>query len=941
MVRPPGTIKVINNENMTELDSFFKQYNAAGYLILRGTACYNNVPHNPLHLPATNQFPLEALPTSFNKFTTYFTPEVINSINSSQIVHQFRRNAQQVQRRLPPPPPPPPPPPNVTLFRNMSKVEVPVRVQELLNLGRNFVFPQDAPLLRQALMDLAENARRCRFAVPDREAEDEEVRNRTNSNTNELPRGCNMPSAYYPPASKIAALERYLASMDVEITAALEHQDVKPMSKDVKTLLNFASCPDIVIKEADKSQILCIINTDDYKAEAQSERHLGDVKTYMRVPTPANETLGLLKETVHHFLHSSLEELQTISQEASSLLTDTLGDLKLTDGPKGKAFKNSLLLEDARLGLLYLNPKLHKEAADTQHLPLGCPCRPIISMVAHPVAPLAAMVHALLAPALSREFIKDYLQDTPDLLRQMETIRQGEYELPDGCSQIDENSNVFSLDVVAMYTNIDWKRGARATAKLWQAWKMQYEPMHPITEVQMYNLVLFIMSNVYFQFGEEVYRQIFGFAMGNSSAIVVGNAFMGDFFEEFDKGNPQFKPSIPFKRRFLDDVLGFANMTVEKIEEYVETLNAWSAGEGWGIQFKISGMGKSVPYLDTEVYLKDGAWHTKLYAKATNLHAYLHPRSFHPRHITSNIPMMVAFRIRRICSEDSEFFKAARLFTDLYFARRGYSKEMVAEAFRIAGARSRCDLLVKKPKRKLQEGILAFPFTYALNPNVDAILKRLYPILSSDPRTAPRFSGPQIVAYKKGQSIKDIMVRAALLRQVPLRGCHLCKNLQCPLHDARVGTEGRILYEGDSVYSFRYQTTYKIRGSFSCTSRHVVYAITCLRCEQQGVGECIDPLRRALDHVRAAQVDTPTAGCAIERHFQDASHGPKDICFQIIDGVPKQGHSLAGVRAVRVRLENIWIRRLIGTREGGLNIRCQWYRSMAGGSQNQHQSVIL
>ena len=208
-------------------------------------------------------------------------------------------------------------------------------------------------------------------------------------------------------------------------------------------------------------------------------------------------------------------------------------------------------------------------------------------------------------------------------------------------------------------------------------------------------------------------------------------------------------------------------------------------------------------------------------------------------------------------------------------------------------------------------------------------------VFANDPQSAPHFRRPQLVAFRRGRSIKDMVVRAALFRKVTAPGCFHCHSTSCPLHNPNWDFTDQFLYSGDSVYSFHFRKTFFIRGSFSCKSRHSVYVISCLRCQLQGVGECKDPVSRIQDYIRAAEQELlpeNQSRCAIESHFQDADHGPKDLCVQIVDGVPLYGHRLAGVRAVRVRLENIWIKRLIGGRDNGLNVKCQWHRSMVGGS---------
>ena len=326
---------------------------------------------------------------------------------------------------------------------------------------------------------------------------------------------------------QILQLWRDLSSLDGGIIPQLEENDTHSVSPEERLLLKFAMEPTTITKQADKSQILVVSDITDYFTEAKSVRHLGNTSTYKLIVADSPTVLGNLKNAIHHFCFSDIQRLHSTDSEDSTLLTDTLADIDFANWPQGKAFLRSLNTEEARLGLFYLNPKLHKESSDTQVLPLKCPCRPIISMVNHPVAKLAQLIHSLLSPAMNGDYIEDYLRDTPDFLRKFEGIRNGTHRLPTGNGPINGDSIAFSLDVDSMYTNIDWHLGARATAKLWQKWKSRCAPEHPFTEEHVYNMVLFVLTHAYFSFGEELSKQIFGTAVGNSKAVVFANAFMG------------------------------------------------------------------------------------------------------------------------------------------------------------------------------------------------------------------------------------------------------------------------------------------------------------------------------------------------------------------------------------------------------------------------------
>jgi hypothetical protein len=129
-----------------------------------------------------------------------------------------------------------------------------------------------------------------------------------------------------------------------------------------------------------------------------------------------------------------------------------------------------------------------------------------------------------------------------------------------------------------------------------------------------------------------------------------------------------------------------------------------------GTVFLVS-FGCTVPFLDVLVYVKNLTWHTRLFCKPTDLHAFLHTSSFHPAHVVKNIPFSVALRIRRICSEHSVYWDTALDFIYIYLARRGYCTESVRKAFYNMGLRPRVPLLLKRPRKTISPDVthLIFP----------------------------------------------------------------------------------------------------------------------------------------------------------------------------------------------------------------------------------------
>jgi hypothetical protein len=381
------------------------------------------------------------------------------------------------------------------------------------------------------------------------------------------------------------------------------------------------------------------------------------------------------------------------------------------------------------------------------------------------------------------------------------------------------------------------------------------------------------------------------------------------------------------------DLWGLFNGGKEVFEEFIFSFNTWAATNSWGMKLISCGFGKSVTYLDLTIFEHEGQWHSKIYCKPTDVHAYLHPSSGHDAKVYRNIPFAVAGRLRRACSRLIDFHEEAKEYTDVHFARRDYPRSLLLEAFKQAENQSRAELLAPRPNRRPQKA-MPFIFPYAAKSKADLAVKRNFKTLAADPTTAEVFTAPQMVCYRRGRTIKDVLVKADLQAYHEVAGCHKCTNSLCPFHE--------VLEETKEVVSLTNNSCWPIVNHITCETPHVIYLITCVKCWRQGVGESENGQERLKAYIAAANRTTiprVRAGCSIEQHFEDPDHSLEDLRISLIYAV--KGRSIPGiVKAVRTRFENLWIRRLgAGINEGGLNTRRQWRASFPTGPPPKRRRV--
>ena len=84
---------------------------------------------------------------------------------------------------------------------------------------------------------------------------------------------------------------------------------------------------------------------------------------------------------------------------------------------------------------------------------------------------------------------------------------------------------------------------------------------------------------------------------------------------------------------------------------------------------------------------------TDLYSKATDTHQFLEFSSCHPYHTKRSIPYSQTLRLRRICSEDRDFYKRIKELKG-YLKARGYDMSMVEKQVLEAMKKSREEALL-------------------------------------------------------------------------------------------------------------------------------------------------------------------------------------------------------------------------------------------------------
>ena len=128
-------------------------------------------------------------------------------------------------------------------------------------------------------------------------------------------------------------------------------------------------------------------------------------------------------------------------------------------------------------------------------------------------------------------------------------------------------------------------------------------------------------------------------------------------------------------------------------------------------------------------------------------------------------------------------------------------------------------------RNKQSAGNVRIPFVVTFHPvllNIGEILHRLHPILQSSSRCREAIGGVPLVAFRRPNCLKDVLVHSELKTPVTIKGCVKCTDNRYRVCD--------YLVEGTRFSSGVTGKSYIINFNMGCNSDHVIYLISCARC---------------------------------------------------------------------------------------------------------------
>ena len=671
---------------------------------------------------------------------------------------------------------------------------------------------------------------------------------------------CNLPSTSPP-----KPLEDALTGIRTEILSSplnKVHDNItQGEKKAMSNLVELRQNGTIVIQPLDKTGGLAVFDRQDYVDGLR--KVLNEKYT-----TNSGEENNFYEKVTQRALADGLQNIKEVIESGVQLeiLTKEEAIAMVPDEPKP--------------GRLYGLAKDHKEY---ENIP---PFRPIVSGSGSLTENISKYVdfHAKpLVPALP-----SFIEDTPDLLRALENLK---------VEEIPQNAIPVTIDVVGLYSNIPQDEAELAVQQALRT-RSDSEREKVPTEFLIDLLHLVLKLNI-FTFDGDLFRQLWGIAMGTRCAPTVANLFMGLLEAKILDSPFVDKIYKKFWRRFIDDILLIWIGSEAELKEFLDFINTLHPTIKFTASYDFNEA--KADFLDTTIYIQNGKITTDLYRKPTHSPQYLLPSSTHPPHCVKNIPFSLAYRLRRICSEDETFEKRLLELKEM-LRERCYKENIIDEAFKRARLIPRQEAIKRVTfDRTTKKVTFVIPFDPRL-PKISFIVKKHFELMKKDSQCAEIFKDGVQVAYKRHKNIRDILCRATL---PPLRlrsgnrtekGWKACaKVCRTCAHSYNI-QEFVVTATGEKI---------QIQQKITCTDKNVIYCIECIKCNQQYVGKTSMQFKtRANQHRRSVEIAlsekkkgaTDHNITPVALHFSQKNHSQNDMFFFAFEKVINSDPFVIGAR---------------------------------------------
>ena len=131
-----------------------------------------------------------------------------------------------------------------------------------------------------------------------------------------------------------------------------------------------------------------------------------------------------------------------------------------------------------------------------------------------------------------------------------------------------------------------------------------------------------------------------------------------------------YKPEL--YHRYIDDCISATSSSREDLNQCTTAVNSFHPALKYAWEMSDT----SLAFLDIKVSIEGNGLCTSVHNKPTDSHSYLLYSSSHPSDVKNSIPYSQFLRVRRVCSDDSDFSLKSEEMCN-FFNKRGYPASVV------------------------------------------------------------------------------------------------------------------------------------------------------------------------------------------------------------------------------------------------------------------------
>ena len=314
-----------------------------------------------------------------------------------------------------------------------------------------------------------------------------------------------------------------------------------------------------------------------------------------------------------------------------------------------------------------------------------------------------------------------------------------------------------------------------------------------------------------------------------------------------------------FNQRYIDDCVGATSSSKEELNLFINAANSFHPA----LKYTWEISENSLAFLDIKLSINHNGLSTSVHYKPTASHNYLLHSSSHPQHVKNAIPFSQFLRLRRLCSDDTDFNNKCEEMCQ-FFKKRGYPDSAVTTG------KHRAQEIDRETALQTSQNVEADrnPFTFTYHPQnlaIKNIILKNFKILRNDPETKHIFSLPPLISFKRDKNLGNFLVRSAFkFNNQP--GTFTCKT--CPFISNTVKISGP-------------NRSVKVTDHFTCISANVIYCITCTLCKKIYIGETGRRLAdRFREHLRDAEKNNTDVSKPVARHFNLPNHSHHNMTIR-------------------------------------------------------------